>query len=315
LIDHNDAQPILDELVWHEDEPNADPVCVPLYFLSKLTRESGTIVIQVGEGSDEQFCGYPWMLRDYKFERSYFRYFSSLPKAIKVLIYKSIKPALQGLNQYMMLDYLRRGAYSNELYWGGSSIFPPVELNVLLTKNYHYLREIPSFEASEIHRKILEQKRDSDYLQRILFTELSWRLPELLLMRIDKIGMAHSIEARVPFLDHRIVEFSMTIPDKIKVADKKTTKIILKKAVESILPKEIIYRPKQGFWAPVNEWLRNHWFAFAKDTILSSELMRMEIFNRNYIEKLFADHKSSKSNNGYKLFTLLTLSLWYKRYF
>lgn len=315
LIDHNDALPILNELVWHEDEPNADPVCVPLYFLSKLTRDSGTIVVQVGEGSDEQFCGYPWMLRDYLFEKSYFKLFSTLPKFIKRSFYASIKPILESANQYMILDYIRRGVEKNELYWGGASIFPPSEQRNLISDNYHNLLEIPAKTASNFHKIILEKKQDADYLQRILFTELSWRLPELLLMRVDKIGMAHSIEARVPFLDSRIVEFSMSIPDRIKAPNRKSTKILLKKAVEGILPDNIIHRKKQGFWAPVNEWLRTHWFNYAKSVILNSDLIKFNIFNTDYIEKLFKDHKSSKANNGYKLFTLLTLSLWYKRYF
>ncbi|MDQ1266313.1 MAG: hypothetical protein QG635_1465, partial [Bacteroidota bacterium] len=117
LIDDRDALPILDELVWHEDEPNGDPVCIPLYFLSKLTRDSGTIVIQVGEGSDEEFVGYPWMLRDYKFYNSFWKPFASMPAFLRKGAYYAAKPALEKLSSYIPLEYLRRAAFGDEFYW------------------------------------------------------------------------------------------------------------------------------------------------------------------------------------------------------
>jgi asparagine synthase (glutamine-hydrolysing) len=133
-------------------------------------------------------------------------------------------------------------------------------------------------------------------------------------MRVDKIGMAHSIEARVPFLDHRLVEFIMTIPPNIKVPSKNLSKNVLKKAVEPILPHEIINRKKQGFWAPVNEWLRNEWFSYAKATITSSSLINSGIFNTKFIEQILARHKSGKSDHGLEIYTLLMLSLWHERF-
>ncbi|OHE13551.1 MAG: asparagine synthase (glutamine-hydrolyzing), partial [Sulfurimonas sp. RIFOXYB2_FULL_37_5] len=139
LIDSNDVFPILEDLVWHEDEPNADPVCMPLYFLSKLTRDSGTIVIQVGEGSDEQFIGYKWMLRDYIFHKTYWKYFTHLPSFIRKSIYYATKPIFKGLNQYLALEYLRRGTFNEELYWSGVPIYTPSHQNSLLNKDYHSL--------------------------------------------------------------------------------------------------------------------------------------------------------------------------------
>jgi asparagine synthase (glutamine-hydrolysing) len=126
--------------------------------------------------------------------------------------------------------------------------------------------------------------------------------------------MAHSIEARVPFLDHRLIEFVMSIPPDKKIPDKKTTKYLLKKAVEPILPKEIINRPKQGFWAPVNEWMKGQWYDYALNNVNTSPLIN-EYFNTEYITQLFKNHKSGKQNNGLKLFQLLELSLWYDRFF
>ncbi len=315
LIDDKDAFGILEKLPWNEDEPNGDPVCIPLYFLSKLTRESGTIVVQVGEGSDEQFCGYQWMLRDYNFYRSYWKLYSSLPGFLKKALYKSVKPIFTGMHQFLALEYLRRASYDNQLYWGGVSMIPQTQADYLLTDKYKKHINNPALHADKLHREALNFKSDADYLQRIEYVELQQRLAEILLMRVDKIGMAHSIEARVPFLDHRIVEYTMSLPAEIKVPDRKSTKIILKKAVESILPNEIIYRKKQGFWAPVNEWLRNQWKDYAYDEIINSHFVKEKIFDKDYIDRLFSVHTSGKSSQGVQLFAILMLALWHKRFF
>ncbi len=314
MIDSKDVFPVLEDLVWHEDEPNADPVCMPLYFLSKLTRDSGTTVIQVGEGSDEQFIGYKWMLRDYKFYNSYWKYFTALPSFLRKTAYFGTKPFFKMSNQLLALEYLRRATYGEQLYWSGVPIFSPSHQEFLLSEKNNYLKEIPAIYADMYHREAGLINDKSSYLQKMTYTELQQRLPELLLMRVDKIGMAHSIEARVPFLDHRFVEFVLSIPDKYKVPDKRTSKHILKKAVESILPHDIIYRQKQGFWAPVNEWLRHEWKDYAYSVIFESRLMKEEIFNKNYINKIFKLHESGKQNLGLELFSLLTLNLWYKTF-
>jgi asparagine synthase (glutamine-hydrolysing) len=315
LIDEKESFDILEKLPWYEDEPNGDPVCIPLYFLSKLTRESGTIVVQVGEGSDEQFIGYSSMLRDYNFYQKYWKTYGKLPNAIKKMTYAAANPIFKGMNQLLALDYLKRASYNQELYWGGNSIFSPTHLQKMFTDDYKHLSDsVPEF-ASMIHKTALTENPNLDYLQRMTYVELFNRLPEMLLMRVDKIGMAHSIEARVPFLDYRLIEFSMKIKPDLKVPNYHTTKNILKKAVEGILPNDIIHRKKQGFWAPVNEWLRGQWYDYAKNEIFTSNLLNSGIFEQNYLKSILEDHKNSKANNGTKIYFLLMLALWYKNYF
>lgn len=314
LIDHNDAFPILEEIVWFEDEPNADPVCIPLFFLSKLTRESGTIVVQVGEGSDEQFVGYPWLLRDYKFYHKIWKPFSHLPRFLKKSIYRIGKQTFKPIGQYLPLDFIRRAAYDEEYYWSGISIFPPSEMDVMSLGNGILNISQPWEYVKSLRNEAESLSEHSDFLQWVLFTEISQRLSELLLMRVDKIGMANSIEARVPFLDYRIVEFTMALPTKIKVPDEHTTKYVLKKAVEKVLPKEIIYRRKQGFWAPVNEWLRNPWFEYAKSKINNSNLFKA-LFDMDYVNKILLKHRKGATNRGFHIFTLLELALWYEVFF
>jgi asparagine synthase (glutamine-hydrolysing) len=314
LIDHKDAFPILEDLAWHEDEPNADPVCIPLWFLSKLTKDSGTTVIQVGEGSDEQFIGYKWMLREYNFYKTYWRFFNAMPQGLRKAVYQAAKPIFRAKQQLQALDYLRRGAYNEELYWSGLSVFSPSHTELLFNKDYHNLIGEPYKRASAMHQDALSQNPNLDYLQRMTYTELVQRLPELLLMRVDKIGMAHSIEARVPFLDHRLVEFTMSIPPHHKVPGKNLTKDVLKKAVEDILPHNIIYRKKMGFWAPVNEWMRSHWYEFAKSKLLDSHFVKSGFFNKDYLSSILEANRTGKHNYGFPIFSLMMLTLWHERF-
>ncbi len=314
LIDHNDALPELTNMVWHEDEPNGDPVCIPLYFLSKLTRESGTTVIQVGEGSDEQLVGYPWMLREWKFYNTYWKWFKLLPSFARKAIHASAGAFLKRGGNYLALDYIRRAAQNDELYWGGAVDMTPTHLRVLLSSEHQNLSDFPRDLPRRIHERSRQILPDGQYMQEMAFYELKHRLPELLLMRVDKLGMAHSLEARVPFLDHRLVEFTMTIPEQLKMPDAHSTKQLLKKAVESILPHEIIYRKKQGFAAPVSEWFRGPWNAYARDTILSSRLVTDNVLSAKGVTRILELHEQRKKNMGKTIYSLLNLALWHKKF-
>jgi len=132
-------------------------------------------------------------------------------------------------------------------------------------------------------------------------------------MRVDKIGMATSIEARVPFLDHRIVEFAFRLPRRIKLGPNDVPKYILKKASEGILPNEHIYRKKMGFAAPVNEWLKTDLKRFLDDHLFQSELLKIHT-NLGYIRTLVQEHQSGARNNGQLLWSLLNLTLWEERF-
>ena len=315
LIDHKDADLIINELPWYEDEPNADPVCIPLYYLSKLTRDSGTTVVQVGEGSDEQFIGYKWMLRDFKFVNSYWKYYKNLPSFLKQIVYKSASSLLNQTGNFLISDILRRATYNEEFSWSGTSIFSPTHLKFMLTNEYKSKWHIPADYGASLHEEAYKLKKDANYLERLLFIELNQRLAEILLMRVDKIGMANSIEARVPFLDHRLIEYTISIPEKFKVPNYNEPKYLLKKAVEGILPNNIIYRKKQGFAAPVDNWFRSVWYESTKDKFLNSNFMKLNILDKNFILKLLECHKQSKRNLGQELYSILNLILWYDRYF
>ncbi|MBM2814893.1 MAG: asparagine synthase (glutamine-hydrolyzing) [Ignavibacteria bacterium] len=314
LIDDKDALPVLSDLVWHEDEPNGDPVCIPLYFLSKLTHDAGTTVVQVGEGSDEEFAGYTWQLRDYNFYRRYWKHFNKLPDILKKSAYHISKQFFNSTSQLLPLEFIRRAAFNEQFYW---------TVPVFTACHHEYMYNLKEYKDNTLTSQYINSlsneaksfKKDADFLQQVFFIELNQRLAELLLMRVDKIGMAHSIEARVPFLDYRIVELAMSLPQDVKVPNSSITKFVLKNAIGNILPDDIINRRKQGFWAPVNEWIRNQWFDYVKSEILNSKLLNSGIFNIEFFKDLLNKHREGKGNFGFQLFDILSLSLWHKRFF
>jgi asparagine synthase (glutamine-hydrolysing) len=149
-----------------------------------------------------------------------------------------------------------------------------------------------------------------DVLTRMIYNEFKLRLPELLLMRVDKIGMSASIEARVPFLDHELVEFTMDIPMRDKVRGG-VAKHLLKKAVTGLIPDEIIHRRKMGFGAPMSQWLRGDFGRRVEADLLSSRLLDRGWLNRAYISRLCADHRAGLRDNGLYIWTLFNLTAWY----
>lgn len=310
MIDQHMAMDFLPKLIHHQDEPLADPVCIPLYFVSKLARDNGTIVVQVGEGSDEQFAGYPSFLRELRFYHWLWKPYQAVPDFAKSALFKLATTVLERQHKYLQLDYIRKATEGDELFWGGVNIITETHKKFLLNGS----RQNSSFHANELakrwHEEILRRDPHADYLKRMIYLEFKNRLPELLLMRVDKVSMATSIEARVPFLDHRLVEYSMTIPTKFKIKDGEP-KYILKKAVEGIIPHNIIYRKKQGFAAPVSEWLRNDWFKFTHHRILNSNLLKEHHFQQDFIKTTLENHRNGIRDEGLQLWALLNLTLWY----
>jgi asparagine synthase (glutamine-hydrolysing) len=305
MIDETDAMNFFPKMIWHLDEPNADPVCVPLYFVSKLARESGTIVVQVGEGSDEEFAGYTSYLRELRYKKYYY---DLLPQVMKDFGYGFFKRTMP---DSLLADYARRAAKNDAPFFGGAVNFTEEAKQHLFAKKFQNRFPSSGRIADEYVRYLKTLVPNADDLQKMVYVEFKNRLAELLLMRVDKMGMAVSIEARVPFLDHRLVEFAFRIPEQLKTKNG-IPKYIMKKAAEGIIPNDIIYRKKQGFAAPVSEWLRKGKLSqMAEDRIFGSSLMSQDIFNDAAVRGLFEMHRSGKQNLSGQIWTLLCASSWY----
>ncbi|MBI1949741.1 MAG: asparagine synthase (glutamine-hydrolyzing) [Acidobacteria bacterium] len=312
-IGWRDLLDFMPELVFHQDEPIADWVCVPLHYVARLAKRSGTIVVQVGEGSDEQFFGYDHYLRMYRNQARFVRPLMKLPRALRLLTYHSARGLAFLLRRGgERLDLLRSVARDETFFWGGAIAWREEEKKRLLSGGV--LRRLDGLSSHDVvlefDRKARSRISDNDFGKRMIYLELKNRLAELLLMRVDKITMASSIEARVPFLDHALVEFTMRVPTELKIRSGQS-KFLLKKAMAGILPDEIVHRPKRGFGAPVSEWLRGDLYAPAFAGVMKSRLREENLLDYGHVERLFRAHRAGARDHSWHLWTLYNLSGWY----
>lgn len=279
----------LPKLIHHQDEPIADPVCFPVYEVSRLARENGVIVCQVGEGSDELFWGYDsWKI----YKRLNDLNSSKILAPAKYLMHGISK--LSGSTS-KPAEFLRRGVSNEPVFWSGAEAFTEAEKKKMLAPEF--LKEFKDYSSYEVVKKHYENFKvrcpDPSFLNWMAYSDLKVRLPELLLMRVDKMGMAVSLEARVPFLDHKFVSYALSIPSHLR-SKNGISKYILKKAVEPYLPQEIIYRKKQGFSTPIKDWSSGKLGKYGEDTIKNSSSMS-GLFNPQYIGGLFENKSFVKT--------------------
>ena len=251
LLKMEDLMEFLPTMVHLQDEPIADPVCFPLYAVSKLARDNGVIVCQVGEGADELFCGYRrWGVLVKLAE------LNDLP--VPRFMRKAFLGAmdLMGKSQSAPREWVRRSAEGLPIFWSGTEAYSELQKQKLLSPRLR--KEFAgrsSWEAVEpTWRRYQEKAWEKSHKNWMAYADMNLRLPELLLMKVDKMSMGVSLEARVPFLDHKFVEFAMSVPSAFKTKNGQL-KYPLKKAVRGLIPDALIDRKKQGFGVPVYEWL------------------------------------------------------------
>jgi asparagine synthase (glutamine-hydrolysing) len=303
LLTVDDLIGFLPHMIRLQDEPIADPVCFPVYFVAKLARDSGVAVCQVGEGSDELFWGYPGWKTALRLQHLNDLPIPSLCKQLGLVAIR-----IFGNRFSFSYEWLRRGAAGLPIFWGGAEAFTEAEKWRLLSPRLRRkLAGNSSWEAiSPIWLRFLEKSKDPSWLNWMTYLDLNLRLPELLLMRVDKMSMGASLECRVPFLDHKLVELAMSIPETIKTKNG-TLKYILKKAVRGIIPDKIIDRKKQGFGVPIYEWFVD---------ILGEEIRRdledfcsqTDFFDRKEVLRLIDEKKAAQ------VWYLFNFSLWWKEY-
>ncbi len=316
MIGREEMQRFLPELVFHQDEPIADPVCVPLYYVSKLARDTGTIVVQVGEGSDELFGGYDWFRTYLQIQEKFWRHAERFPVAVRRAGSVLAKPLIKKmLKKRMASELVRRLGAGESLFWGGAMVFDEtMKSRVLSTEMRARYNGLSTYDVVRNYQEAIAAARpDADAAARMTYLELKLRLPELLLMRVDKITMATSVEARVPFLDHHLIEYAMNLPRELKVKGQ-TGKHILKRALESILPADVLYQPKRGFGAPVREWFRGAEGEKLMQQIMNSSLRERKFFDYSFISGLADEHRREVRDWSANLWCLLNLSVWYDRW-
>jgi asparagine synthase (glutamine-hydrolysing) len=299
----DDLFDFLPEMVRLQDEPIADPVCIPVYYVSKLARDNGVTVCQVGEGSDELFWGYPSWKTMLGLQR-----YDDLPVP-RVLKRAAVSAAVAaGKGGRRELEYLRRGGEGQPIFWGGAESFMEWQKQRLLSPRLRTeLHGLTSWEGiSPIYDRFEAKAWERSNLNWMSYIDLNLRLPELLLMRVDKMSMGVSLEARVPFLDHKFVELAMSIPEKSKT-NGGTLKHILKKAVRGVIPDELIDRPKQGFGVPIHEWFLGRLGDEARRT-LDEFCRETDFLDRDEVLAIVDQQRSVET------WYLLNLALWHKEY-
>ena len=325
LINRQEMQDFLPLLVRLQDEPIADNVCIPLYFLAKLVKESGTTVVQVGEGADENFLGY-WWCEHYRrlYEAVYEparRRQSWWRRAAAAL--GQPRAALSG----EALEVQARARRGEELFWGGAACWWGERRSRLTPDRTPFQQAIdcpvPGL-LPDPHRQLDSHGVVSHYvggltghlvepevLQKIPYLEMKLRLSEHLLMRVDKLTMAHAVEARVPFLDHDVVEFATALPPSYKLSDA-TGKKILKTAAAPYLDPDMIYRQKQGFGAPMEEWFREGDFGARCLAAFERSALRREGFiDGEYFTGLLKDQIAGRASASFQLWTVMNAVLWH----
>lgn len=308
------------EIIYGQDEPLADWVCLPLQLLSRLVRQSGVIVIQVGEGSDEVFAGYPRYRRYTAVHRRWWQPYMRVPAAVRRAINAAAHPLLAYAPRWREpRDLLRRAARGEPLFLSGAVVNWETEKEALLTSQARQrLRRAPS-SAGVAMRHLAQFAADAprgDFASAIAYQDLMVRLPELLLMRVDKMTMLSSVEARVPFLDHRVVELGMALPARLKLGSSGgRTKHIVKLAAGPLLGADVIDRPKRGFDVPLADWLRREPLgSWGEHTVLGSRLMARGIFDPEPVRTMFRDHREGRADHGFRLWNLINLCAWAERW-
>jgi asparagine synthase (glutamine-hydrolysing) len=300
IISEKEAFEFYKKMVYHLDEPLADCVCIPFYHVAKLARDAGVKVVQVGEGADELFFGYPTYARYEKLSSSVLQ---PAQRYMPLFMQKSVLAVSRFFfsSQANLIDLVKNWSKGRPVLWGGAIAFNETQKELLLKKDFFELsydsiiekiykgihQDFDSFLIVDYHMQhLLPFFQKNNFFKHLLYLELKQRLPELLLMRTDKMSMATGVEARVPFLDHKLVEFVLHIPSSLLYKNN-TTKYLLKRVAEQFLPHKIIHRKKVGFAAPTHQWLSHgKYFPAYFDQInkkqhFYKDLFKKQTWNRN----------------------------------
>ncbi len=299
---------LVDELVWHHDQPFGDSSAIPTYLISKLAREHVTVAL-TGDGGDELFAGYE-RFQAARLADTYAR----LPDAA----HRAIGSTLELLPQSTAYRGLVRRASRfvqaahlplSERYLSWVRYVPASWLTVLVGESgeravqRHYRAYFSPREAASSHD-----------LAQLLDVNMRTYLPDDLLVKVDRASMAVSLEARSPFLDHHLVQFAAAVPPDFKLR-RGTTKYVLRKALHGLLPDGIINRKKHGFGVPVGAWFRGELAPYAQDVLLGKQATKRGLLDMGAVKAMLDEHLSGQSDQGHALWTLLTFELWVRRYF
>ncbi|MDO4590496.1 MAG: asparagine synthase (glutamine-hydrolyzing) [Slackia sp.] len=291
---------VLPEIQYHMDEPQSNLSSVPLWFLARLASEQVTVVLS-GEGADELFAGYEW------YEDT--PQMASFKRAVPLCVRRGLGSLVQHLPYFKGHNFLTKCAEVPERWYvGQAKVFEPAEADGILKPAYD-----KGPDAFELCAPYYDRVKDSCELSKKQYLDMNMWLPGDILLKADKMCMAHSLELRVPFLDKKMMEFAEHIPVRYRV-NEQGNKQVLRHAANRVLPDEWATRPKKGFPVPIKFWLREQkYYDYVKGYFTAP--WAEEFFDTAKLVALLDDHFEGRALNQRKIYTALTFLIWYKRYF
>jgi asparagine synthase (glutamine-hydrolysing) len=307
-----DVIEVLPKLVWHAEEPTADSSMLPVYYLAQLAREKVTVALS-GDGADELLAGYETYQAFYLA-----KLYRKLPKFLRHRLIEPFVELLPVSHNKVSLDFkLKRFVHGAALdadaghaYW--RMIFDETMKSDLYVPGV--LRELIGVNTFDLYRDVFAQTDAEHPLDRMLYVDTRFYLPNDMLVKVDRMSMAHSLEVRIPFLDYRLVEFLASVPANLKLKGWRKKKYLLKTSLDHHLPESNPWRKKQGFNVPVGSWFQHELRDFAGDHLSTQQLKRIGFFRPEQVIKLFDEHLAGQRDNSHQLWGLLCLSLWWQQF-
>ncbi len=301
-----DLVEIVDDLVWHFDEPFADPSALPTFMVSKMARDFVTVVLS-GDGGDELFAGYTRYVTDKK--RSGLE---KLPSAFRENLLKPLSKALP--HSARGKNYLYNVSLEAiERYIDSVSHLGNLQRRSLYSREFFNNLNGDFGKAENLFGQIARQVSTGNPIDNLLYLDSKTYLVSDILTKVDRMSMATSLEARVPLLDHKLIEFVTNIPTELKLKNLET-KYIFRKAIGGIVPQEILNRPKQGFGVPLNEWINLQLKDRIHETLSDKTTLERGFFDAKYIKVLLDEHAKKRRDHSYSLWILYILELWQRRF-
>ena len=290
------ALDVIEDIAWYLDEPLGDSSVIPTYMVSKLAARDVKVSLSA-DGGDELFAGYDKYVVENR-ERNY-RFIPSPLRSALGYIGRALPDSARGKNflEHIALDGVNR-------YLDASTFFKLEDQKRLFRPEIFELMSADPYRSEADHLR----KHNGNWLSSLQYLDLKSYLPLDILTKVDRMSMAHSLEARVPLLDHKLVEFAATIPPELKLKQG-ATKYIFKKAMRGILPGAIIDRPKHGFAVPLGQWFKGRFDDFLHDLLLSDTSKRRGILNPGHVEHLIGLHRRGRPLDS-QLWTLISFELW-----
>src|SRR5689334_1899658 len=300
----------LPDLIWHEDEPLAHPSSVALYFVSRLAAQHVKVVL-TGEGSDELMAGYARYRKTILNLAVGEHYHRMVPAGVRDLIRGQIAGmSASKLRAKLSRTFLSLSPDIESIYFDNFAVFPRSDQQGLLTPDT--IDRIGGIDPYAGVRRVLSETDAQSLLDRLLYADIKTYLHELL-MKQDQMSMAASLESRVPFLDHKLVEFTSGLPERLKL-NRWTTKYVLRQSMKGVLPEQILTRPKMGFPVPIGAWFRGPYAHVLDEYVLSSRASERGIFNADAVRTLVNEHRGGLANHSERLWSLVNLEMWFRTF-